>query len=516
LQNEAAIASAAPIAAVAQDAPHLRRVLGRMDLVLLFVVAVFNLNVVPSIAANGGVTVWLWLISLLLFFWPQGIAVIELAHRYPGEGGVYLWAKEVFGDFHGFLSGWCYWTNNMMYVPTVMLYFVGVSVFSLGPNHARLADNKTFALTASLLLLIVLVVMNIVGLGVGKWINNLGAIGTGIAAAVLIGLGIVVCLRFGTTVTWADFRIPANPKFVLNSFGVICFGLVGLELASVMGDEIEDPQKTLPGAVAWGGVLSGLLYIGATLTLLIAINKGDINVLQGIVQAVGHMAARIGVVWIVAPFAFLLSLAIAGIASAWLGGSARIPFVAGLDSYMPSWLGKVHPRYGTPYAALIVHASVSMALVVLNFGGWWIWNKIIGLSVVGYMLRAFGFVVANLSASETGVQETFQKLLSLAVVLQLVPFLYMFGALLRIALDDSFVKSRYSKTTLILSGAIGLLTTILGIALAFFPSQQVTSLLSYEIWMVGGTLFFIGLAAFFFFIYGRRKAARKLAAVAVV
>ena len=99
------------------DQPHLKRVLGRADLVLLFVVAIFNLNVVPSIAANGGVTVWLWIVSLLLFFWPQGIAVIELAHRYPGEGGVYLWAKEVFGDFHGFLSGWCYWTNNMLYVP---------------------------------------------------------------------------------------------------------------------------------------------------------------------------------------------------------------------------------------------------------------------------------------------------------------------------------------------------------------------------------------------------------------
>src|SRR6202035_1527999 len=69
---------------------HLIRALGRRDLVLLFVVAVFNLNVVPSIAANGGVTIWLWIISLLLFFWPQGIAVIELAHRYPGEGGVYL------------------------------------------------------------------------------------------------------------------------------------------------------------------------------------------------------------------------------------------------------------------------------------------------------------------------------------------------------------------------------------------------------------------------------------------
>jgi amino acid transporter len=278
-----------------------------------------------------------------------------------------------------------------------------------------------------------------------------------------------------------------------------------------MGDEIENPQKTLPGAVAWGGVLSGALYIGATLTLLIAINKGDINVLQGIVQAVGHMAGRVGVVWIVAPFAFLLSLSIAGIASAWLGGSARIPFVAGLDSYMPAWLGKVHPRYRTPYAALIVHAAVSMVLVVLNFSGWWLWNKLIGLSFVAYILRSFGFVVANLTASETGVQETFQKLLSLAVVLQLIPFLYMFGALLKIAFSDSFAKGVYGKTTLIFSGASGLVTTILGIALAFFPAQQVTSIFSYEIWMIGGTLFFIGLAAFFFFVYGRRKTARKLA-----
>lgn len=464
--------------AITAEQPHLKRVLGRWDLVLLFVVAVFNLNVVPSIAANGGVTVWLWLISLLLFFWPQGIAVIELADRYPGEGGVYLWAKEVFGDFHGFLSGWCYWTNNMMYVPTVMLYFVGVSVFVLGPSHSSLGDNKAFALSASLILLILLVVLNIVGLGVGKWINNLGAIGTGIAAAVLIGLGIVIWLRFGTTVTAADFRVPANPRFVLNSFGVICFGLVGLELASIMGDEIENPKKTLPGAVAWGGVLSGLLYIGATLTLLIAVSKDSISVLQGIVQAVGHMASRVGVSWVVAPFAFLLSMSIAGIGSAWLGGSARIPFVAGLDSYMPSWLGKIHPKYSTPYAALIVHATVSMILVIINF-----------------------------SFSGAGVQETFQKLLSLAVVLQLVPFLYMFGALLKIAFAPDFVPARYSRVTLILSGISGFVTTTLGIALAFFPAQQIKSLLSYEIWMIGGTLIFIGLAAFFFFVYGRRKLA---------
>jgi len=451
--------------------PNLKRVLGRFDLVLLFVVAVFNLNVVPSIAANGGVTVWLWIVALLLFFWPQGIAVIELAHRYPGEGGVYLWAKEVFGDFHGFLSGWCYWTNNMLYVPTVMLYFVGVSVYVLGPSHQALADNKIFALATSTILLAVLTWLNIIGLGVGKWINNLGAIGTGIAAAVLIGLGIILWSRFGSTISTADFRIPDDPRFVLNSFGVICFGLVGLELASVMGDEIRDPAKTLPGAVAWGGILSGTLYVGVTLTLLIAVGK-RVSVLQGIVQAVSQMASQVGVGWIVVPFALMLSLSIAGIGSAWMGGSARIPFVAGLDAYMPSWLGRLHPRYATPYAALIVQGLVSLLLVVINF------------------------------AAAGGVQAAFQTMLSIAVVLQLVPFIYMFAALLKFSLSQKPasvpIRSRYNRGVLALAGASGLVTTIVAIVVAFFPASQITSVLKYELSMFGLTLFFVALAAFFF------------------
>lgn len=453
---------------------NLKRVLGRWDLVLLFVVAVFNLNVVPSIAANGGVTVWLWIIALLLFFWPQGVAVIELSHRYPGEGGVYLWAKEVFGDFHGFLSGWCYWTNNMLYVPTVMLYFVGVSVYVLGPSHQGLADNKIFALATSTVLLAVLTWLNIVGLGVGKWINNLGAIGTGIAAAVLIGLGIVLWQRFGTTLTSADFRIPADPRFVLNSFGVICFGLVGLELASVMGDEIRDPAHTLPGAVAWGGILSGALYVGVTLTLLIAVGK-KVSVLQGIVQAVSHMAAQVGVAWIVIPFALMLSLSIAGIGSAWMGGSARIPFVAGLDAYMPGWLGSLHPRYATPYAALIVQGLVSLVLVVVNF------------------------------AAAGGVQAAFQTMLSIAVVLQLVPFIYMFAALLKLAFKTAEGEGHYSRPVLIMAGGSGLITTAIAIVVAFFPASQITSVLKYELSMFGLTVFFLALAAFFFFVYGRKK-----------
>jgi len=220
-----------------------------------------------------------------------------------------------------------------------------------------------------------------------------------------------------------------------------------------------------------------------------------VNVLQGIVQAVNHMAARVGILWITVPFAFLLSLSIAGIGSAWMGGSARIPFVAGLDSYMPEWLGKVHPRYATPYAALVVQGIVSAVLVLGNFFGWWFWDKLVG--ALGLLPRLY--------LSPAGAGEVFQRLLSLAVVLQLVPFIYVFGTLVKFAVTESAPRGRYGRITMFVAGTSGFLTTILGIALVFFPAQQITSLWSYEIWMVGGTLFFIGLAAFFFFVYGRLK-----------
>jgi len=123
---------------------------------------------------------------------------------------------------------------------------------------------------------------------------------------------------------------------------------------------------------------------------------------------------------------------------------------------------------------LILQGIVSAVLVILNFAG-------------------------------AGVQETFQKLLSLAVVLQLVPFLYMFGALVKFAVRETKPVGQYGRGTLFVAGLCGFLTTTLGIGLVFFPAQQITSMFWYEVWMVGMTLLAVGLAAFFFFVYGRRK-----------
>lgn len=458
-------------------APHLKRVLGRWDLVLMFVVAITNLNIVPTVASSGPVVIWLWVLALVFFFWPQGVAVIELSQRYPGEGGVYLWTKKMFGDFHGFLSGWCYWTNNIFYVPTVVLYLVGIAVYVAGPDAAKLAEDRSFTFLASLGILWMLVAANVRGLGVGKWVNNLGGIGTALAAIVLIGLAVYSITQRGSSLNAASFSVVGADWRLISGFGTICFALVGLELASIMGDEIQEPRKILPGAVLWGGIISGVLYVGATLAVLVALRPEDIGVVQGILQAISKMAGDFGLAWSVPPLALVLSISIAGIASAWLAGAARIPFVAGLDNYLPSALARVHPKFGSPYIALIVTAALSSIFLAMSF-------------------------------AQAKVAEAFVTLLALAVVLQLVPSAYMYAALLRLAfLDPTYQQVFYRKPMLAFAGAAGLITTLLGIVVAFLPPIQVESVWRYELKLVVGCGFFLGVAPLLIRWIAHRRAA---------
>ena len=463
---------------------QLKRALGMWDLVLLFVVAVANLNVVPVIAASGPVTIWLWALALVFFFWPQGIAVVELSNRYPQEGGIYLWTKKFFGDFHGFLSGWCYWTNNIFYIPTLLVIVVGISVYAGGASAQRFGSNQWYVAIASIVLLWVMVALNIRGLGVGKWINNLGGIGTAITSIVLVGLAIGILRGHGGSLHAGDFSVRGADWHLVNAFGFICFGLVGLELASVMGDEIEAPRRNVPRAVLWGGLLSGILYVAATLSLLLAVPKKEIGAVQGLVQAVKSMADRLSVGWLVPVVALVLTFAIAGTASAWLSGSARIPFVAGLDSYLPSGLGKIHPRFDTPYVALIVQGVMTTMFLLLSFVG-------------------------------SSVEQAYKLLLSLAVVLQLVPFLYMYAAIVLLAArrsreavaDANATEGHYGRATLWFAGISGLVTTAIGMCVAFVPPAD-ESVWMFETKMALGCVGLLGVGAFFFMINARRASMR--------
>jgi glutamate:GABA antiporter len=451
------------------------RALGVSDVTWLYLVAVVNLNVVPVVAVAGSEVMWLWGVAILLFFVPQGIGVIELAEHMPGEGGLYLWTKESYGDFHGFLCGWCYWMTNMFFVPSLLFYVTGVTTYIVGGSTAaKLNESRFFFFFLTVSLLWITVFANVRGLGVGKWVNNIGGVGALIIGGALIIMGAVVVTQHRGLVHWKDLAPSGLGALPLSSFGVVCLALVGMELGPIMGDEVRDPRRTIPRSVAWGGGLSALLYLGCTLALLMAVPQSQMAVVQGLLQAVDKMSASFGLSWILVPLAVLMAASIAGSTSAWVSGSARILFVCGLDRYLPKALGKIHPRHHSPHVALIMFGILASSIIAMSFIG-------------------------------ASVQEAYLTLLDLAVALQMISYIYLFLSLLKRAFSKSSSPRYFRRPVLQLASIAGVSMATLGFAMAFVPSRQISSIGSFELKMVLTLGFILALASGLFFYYSRLR-----------
>src|SRR5262249_27472287 len=143
-------------------APELRRVLGLWDLVLFNVAAIIGLRWLATAARTGPSSLTLWLLAAVLFFIPQGIAVVFLSARYPEEGGIYRWTRRAFGDFHGFFCGWCYWVNCLVYYPSLLIFAAGSAAYLLGPNFLWLEKSHVYTSLVALGLLWLAVSANVV------------------------------------------------------------------------------------------------------------------------------------------------------------------------------------------------------------------------------------------------------------------------------------------------------------------------------------------------------------------
>ncbi len=435
--------------------PHIPRTLGLTDLVLLSTVAIVNVNVVPPVGVFGRATLGLWVLAWLAFFVPSAIAVLALSKRYPGEGGVYLWARRHFGNLHGFVSGWCYWTNSLFYVPVLLVYLAGVVAFAGGPRTAGLVDEKWFVGTVAFGWLALITAANIRGMGVGKWINNIGGLG-GVATVALVALAAGVARWQGTSASPAIAE--GSLADMAGGLGVMCFAFIGIELASTMSDEIRHPERDVPRAVAITGVFALVAYLLVADALLALVPPGELGAIQGVMQAVKLGAEAAGASWLVAPIALVMALSIGGSASAWFAGPSRIPFVAGIDHALPPALGRLHPKWGSPYVALLACAGISAALTALSMTG-------------------------------SSVAEAYQILLRAAVVINLVPFVYTFLALMTLDTARPFER---------VAGGVGVLVTIAGIVAVFLPTGDVGNLWIFELKMVAAVLGPIALGLWMF------------------
>ena len=465
----------------AEDPNRPKRVMGFRDLLLFYVVTGISLRWIATAAAAGPSSVVIWLGAWLLFYTPLALSVIELSSRYPNEGGLYVWSKRAFGDFSGFMAGWTYWTSNLPYFPAV-LYFAGSNALYM---HQRawihLSGTPTFFIAFSLIALATVTVMNIVGLDVGKWLHNAGALAMWIPVLIVISMGLIAWHRFGSATSFAPHALIPSLHFQDVIFwSVLTFAFGGCETASFMGEEIKNPRRTVPLALFVAGLTVAFCYIMGTVAVLLALPHAEVSNLQGLMQAISKTADRVGWQAVIPVAGFLIALSNLGAAGAYLAAVARLPFVAGLDRFLPPFFGRLHPRWKTPWVALLLQAVI-------------------------------GGVFAFLGQAGTSVKGAYDVLVSMGVITYFVPYLYLFAAMVKLQREPAgtaVIRVPGGKPAAYLLGTIGFLTTSVTIALSLVPqADEPNKLLAFSkvVGLTGALL----LAGVWIYWSGKKRAARE-------
>ena len=461
--------------------PALKRGIRFRDLALFYVVVALNVRWTSAAAAAGPSILVIWVAALMCFFIPLAASVMELSSRHPEEGGIYVWTRTAFGDFTGFLSAWMYWMSNLPFFAGV-LYFGAASVLiAFGPRAAHLNSNPLYFMGFAAFWLTVILVLNIRGVDAGKWLNNICSIGSLVPLALLMMMAAVSWMRFGPATPFTVATV--TPHWSLDNavfWSGVFFAFGGVEAASAMGDEIQNPRKTMPWAILVGGTVVTVGYIGGTMALLAALPSGAVNGLEGFVNGVQVLSEKLGIGWMLVPMALLVGVNSVGSTAANLSSTSRLPFVAGIDHYLPPVFGSIHSRYRTPWVAIGVYGLASVLVAILGQTG-------------------------------TTVRGAYDVLVSMAVISYFIPYLLLFAAMIRLQWEPAGPNVRRvpgGKPVAIALGMVGFAATGTTIVLSLFPGADQPDKLMAVVKVVGATLVQLGLGVGVFWAERRRSLAR--------
>jgi amino acid transporter len=446
---------------------ELKRVLRLGDLVLFNVVAVLGLRWVATSAKAGPSSIVLWLLAAALFFVPQGIAVITLSSRFPDEGGVYAWTRRTYGEWNGFLCGWCYWINNVLYYPNLLISTAVIATYAIGKGESTLGASWGYVLSVALVALWTATLLNIVGLGTGKWLHNIGGVATYIPGIILIALGLTAMVMHPSANLFTRSNVvpDVTDLSTLNLWASIAFAFAGLELSSTMGEETANPKQDLPRAILIAAPLIAAAYVLGTLSVLWLVPNGDLNIVSGFLQGIsaGATALSPNLLWVAPLSAALYTISnVAGV-GAWLSGPARVAFAIGLDRYFPPAFGKVHSKWRTPYVAILVQAALATVFLLIS----------------------------QLGKGST-VEHAYLILLDTQLLIYFIPYLYLFLCLLRQArrpTGEGLMPG--GRTGATIAGVCGFAVTAFAMIVAAIPPGDAPSRVVFTVKVVGGAAAFV-------------------------
>jgi amino acid transporter len=327
-------------------------------------------------------------------------------------------------------------------------------------------------------MLLVAVLLNIIGLNIGKWLQNAGGIGTYAPLVILAGVAILVVTKHGSATHFTlGNMLPAWNWDTVNFWSQIAFAFTGLELVATMSEEVHDPRKTLPRAVFGAGAMIALAYIVSTFAILSLVPAAQIDPQSGVFHAItlGSMTLKIGALGILA--AILVTAGNAGGVGSTVAGIARVPFQVGIDSYLPAAFGKIHPKWKTPWVSILVQAGLSGAILLGS----------------------------QINESTRGA---YQFLIDAAIILYFIPFLYMFAAVIKLSGRKDRVENPHAvlipggKFGVWFCGGLGIAVVLLGIVVSLVPPGDSADKFGFEMKLVGGTLASILLGLV---LYGRGR-----------
>lgn len=464
--------------------PALKRGIRFRDLVLFYVVVVMSVRWTATAAAAGPSILVVWIAALVCFFIPLAASVMELSSRHPEEGGIYVWTREAFGHFSGFICAWTYWMSNLPFFAGVLYFGAASALFAFGARAQALAANPFYYVAFSVFWLGVITALNIRGVNVGKWLNNIGSLGIVVPLTALVALAGASYWRFGaaTHLTGASLI----PHWSINNavfWSTVFFAFSAIEAASAMGDEIQNPRRAIPWALLLSGIVLAVGYIGGTTALLVALPSDAVGGPDGFVNGIHMMSQRLGVGWVLAPVALFVALNAVGGAAANLSSTSRLPFVAGVDRYLPPMFSLIHPRYRTPWVAIAVYGAA-------------------------------GIVVALLGQAGTTVRGAYDVLVSMSVISLFLPYLFLFAAMIRMQSVPAGAHVRRvpgGRPVAIALACVGLVSTAVTIVLSVIPGQDETNKPLAIAKVLGGTTVLVGLGvAVFLFSKWKTRGQREM------
>jgi amino acid transporter len=276
------------------------------DVVAMNIVAIVGLRWISRSARIGAPAVTLWILACLLFFVPLAAVLAELSSRHPQQGGIYAWARRAFGPAHGFICGWCMWVNNLFYFPSLLLFAAANALIPIGADG--MADSRVYSVSFVLGLLWATTMLNIFGFSAGKWLQHVGSVATWIPAVILIGCGAIAFATLGSATSFAPSELVPRDNFwdSIGFWSSLCFAFSGFEISSMVGQEVNNPRRTIPRSIVLSGIAITAIYILSSASILVAVPASEMAERSGIADAVELVTSRLGFAGIGAFIAFLL------------------------------------------------------------------------------------------------------------------------------------------------------------------------------------------------------------------